>query len=248
VPDAFVAGGGLIIDTADVYSAWVDGHEGGESERVIGEWLERRGRRDEEMITAKVGMLPIGDGKGLAPQHIAAAVKAGKVRVVGASNFTVDRLSAAIEAQDAKGAARYEALQNQYNLLERDEYEGALQDYCVAHDIGMTPYYGLASGYLSGKYRSAGDLKGTRSGGVKTYLEGDGPRVLAALDEVAEATGANQAQIALAWIAAQPGIAAPIASATGVKQVEELLGAMELTLDRDQLGARDAASAATETA
>jgi len=266
VLDAFVAGGGRMIDTADVYSAWVDGHEGGESETVIGEWLRRRGRRDDVMITTKVGMLPIGDGKGLAPSHIAAAidaslrrlgtdyvdlylshrddpsqdlgdvaeafdaaVKAGKVRVVGASNFTVDRLSAAIEAQDAKGAARYEALQNQYNLLERGEYEGALQDYCVAHDIGMTPYYGLARGYLSGKYRSAGDLKGTRSGGVKTYLEGDGPRVLAALDQVAEATGAIQAQIALAWIAAR-------------------LGAMELTLDRDQLDARDAASAATETA
>ena len=112
----------------------------------------------------------------------------------------------------------------------------------------MTPYYGLARGYLSGKYRTPDDLKGTRSGGVKTYLEGDGPRVLAALDQVAEATGANQAQIALAWIAAQPGIAAPIASATSVKQVEELLGAMELTLDRDQLDALDAASAATETA
>jgi aryl-alcohol dehydrogenase-like predicted oxidoreductase len=285
VLDAFVAGGGRMIDTADVYSAWVDGHKGGESETVIGEWLKRRGRRDEVMITTKVGMLPIGDGKGLAPSHIAAAidaslkrlgtdyvdlylshrddpsqdlgdvadafdaaVKAGKVRVVGASNFTVDRLSAAIEAQDAKGAARYEALQNQYNLLERGEYEGALQDYCVAHDIGMTPYYGLASGYLSGKYRSADDLKGTRSGGVKKYLEGNGPRVLAALDEVAEATGASQAQIALAWIAAQPGITAPIASATSVKQVEELLGAMELTLDRDQLDTLDAASAATEAA
>jgi len=285
VLDAFVAGGGRMIDTADIYSSWVDGHDGGESETVIGEWLRRRGRRDDVNITTKVGMLPIDGVEGLAPKHVAAAidaslarlgtdyvdlylahrddpsqdlgnvaeafdaaVKAGKVRVVGASNFDVDRLDQAIEAQQGKGAARYQVLQNHYNLLERSKYEGALQDYCVERGIGMTPYYSLASGYLSGKYRTTDDLKGTRSGSVRKYVEGQGPQVLAALDGVAEATGATLAQIALAWIAAQPGIAAPIASATSVKQVEELLGAMELTLDRDQLEALDTASTATEVA
>jgi aryl-alcohol dehydrogenase-like predicted oxidoreductase len=196
VLDAFVAGGGKVIDTADVYSAWVDGHKGGESEAVIGAWLKQRGRRDDVVITTKVGMLPIDGVQGLAPAHIAKAVegslrrlgtdyidlylahrddegtdqaevaqafdrlvKEGKVRAVGASNFTADRLASAVEGQKAKGLARYQALQNQYNLLERGDYEGAVQDYCVAHDIGMTPYYGLASGYLSGKYRKAEDAK-----------------------------------------------------------------------------------------
>ena len=285
VLDAFVAGGGRMIDTADIYSAWVDGHRGGESETVIGAWLKNRGRRDDVLITTKVGMLPIDGVKGLAPKHIAAAidasltrlgtdyvdlylahqddpdqdqesvadafdaaVKAGKVRFVGASNFTADRLTSALAAQDKAGTARYQALQNQYNLLERGDYEGQVQQFCVDQGIGMTPYYGLASGYLTGKYRSADDIKGTRGGAVKKYLEGNGPRVLTAMDEVAEETGASLAQIALAWIAAQPGIAAPIASATSVKQVEDLLGAITLTLGEGQLAKLDEASRVSEPA
>ena len=280
VLDAFVAGGGTMIDTADVYPAWVPGHVGGESETVIGEWLRHRGRRDDVMITTKVGMLPIGEGTGLAPAHIAAAiegslrrlgtdyidlylahrdddtqdqgavaaafdalVKAGKVRVIGASNFTAERLGSAIGAQDKGAFARYQALQNEYNLLQRNAYEGAVQDFCVAHGIGMTPYYGLASGYLTGKYRTTADLTGVRSGSVKKYVDGNGPRVLAALDAVAAAHGASLAQVALAWIAAQPGIAAPIASATSVAQVEDLLGSIRLTLTADDLAALDLASA-----
>ena len=170
------------------------------------------------------------------------------MRFVGASNFTADRLASALAAQDKAGTARYQALQNQYNLLERGDYEGEVQRLCVEQGIGMTPYYGLASGYLTGKYRSAEDIKGTRGGSVKKYLDGNGPRVLAALDEVAEETGATLAQIALAWIAAQPCIAAPIASATSVKQVEDLLGATALTLDGDQLAKLDAASRVSEPA
>jgi aryl-alcohol dehydrogenase-like predicted oxidoreductase len=284
VLDAFVAGGGRMIDTADIYSAWVDGHRGGESETVIGEWLKSRGRHKDVLITTKVGMLPIDGVKGLSPKHIAAAldasltrlgtdhidlylahqddpdqdqevvaeafdaaVKAGKVRHVGASNFTADRLASALAAQDKAGTARYQALQNQYNLLERGDYEDAVQ-FCVEQDIGMTPYYGLANGYLTGKYRTKDDLHGTRSSRVEKYLVGRGPRVLAAMDEVSEATGATLAQIALAWIAAQPGIAAPIASATSVKQVEDLLGAMTLTLDGDQLAKLDEASRISEPA
>ncbi|HWU03838.1 MAG TPA: aldo/keto reductase [Novosphingobium sp.] len=278
VLDAFVAGGGRMIDTADVYSAWAPGHAGGESETVIGQWLRQRGRREDVMITTKVGMLPIDGVKGLSPAHIARAaeaslqrlgtdqidlylahrddpeqelgavahafdalVQAGKVRAVGGSNYTADRLDAAVQAQEGAGLARFQALQNQYNLLERDEYEGAVQDYCVAHEIGMTPYYGLASGYLTGKYRSMADATGVRGGAVGKYITGHGPQVLAALDAVADARGASVAQVALAWLAAQPGIAAPIASATSVAQVEELLGAMELVLNAEELALLDRA-------
>jgi aryl-alcohol dehydrogenase-like predicted oxidoreductase len=279
VLDAFVAGGGRVIDTADVYSAWVDGHAGGESETVIGAWLRRRGRRDDVIITTKVGLLPIDGAKGLARGHVTAAVEAslrrlgtdyidlylahrdddtvpqdevattfdalvaaGKVRTIGASNFTAERLASALGAQQAAGRARYQVLQNQYNLLERDGYEGTVQDYCVAHGIGMTPYYGLASGYLTGKYRSANDATGVRGGAVGKYIAGKGPRVLAALDEVAAAHGASPAQVALAWLAAQPGIAAPIASATSVHQVEDLLGAIALTLGQEELALLGSAS------
>jgi aryl-alcohol dehydrogenase-like predicted oxidoreductase len=277
VLDAFVAGGGTLIDTADVYSAWAPGHRGGESETVIGEWLRHRGRRDDVLITTKVGLLPIDGVKGLSPAHIAKAVdaslqrlgtdyidlylshrddpnqdqhavaetydalvKAGKVRVIGASNFTAERLTSALDAQ--AGRARYQVLQNQYNLLERGEYEGAVQDACVAHQVSMTPYYGLASGYLTGKYRSAADIQGARSDAAKHYHESNGPRVLAALDATAEAHGATLAQVALAWLIAQPGVTAPIASATNVKQVEDLLKATTLTLDSDDLARLDTAS------
>jgi len=279
VLDAFVAGGGTMIDTADVYSAWKPGHVGGESETVIGAWLRRRGRRDDVQITTKVGLLPIGDGKGLQPAHIATAVDAslrrlgtdyidlylahrddattdqdavaaafdalvagGKVRVIGASNFTADRLDSAIAAQVKGGFAKYQVLQNEYNLLERSGYEGAVQDYCVAHGIGMTPYYGLASGYLTGKYRDADAITGARAHSVAKYAKANGPRVLAALDHVSAAHGVSLAVVALAWIAAQPGIAAPIASATSVAQVEELLGVMRLTLSADDLATLNAAS------
>jgi len=285
VLDAFVAGGGTVIDTADVYSAWASGHQGGESEEVIGAWLRRRGRRDDVTITTKVGMLPIDGGQGLAPAHIAKAVegslrrlgtdyidlylahrddpeqdqeavaqafdalvKAGKVRAIGASNFTAERLDSAVREQEAAGFARYDVLQNQYNLLERGGYEGAVQDYCVAHGIGMTPYYGLASGYLTGKYRHAADVKGARAGAVGKYIDGNGPRVLAAVDAVAQEHGASAAQVALAWLAAQPGIAAPIASATSVAQVEDLLKAITLDLSPQDLARLDAASRTREAA
>ena len=161
-------------------------------------------------------------------------MKAGKVRAIAASNFTRDRLASALAAQEGK--ARYQALENEYNLLERDGFEGALQDFCIANDVPLLPYYGLASGYLTGKYRKPEDLAGkARGGAAEKYMKGKGPRVLKAMDQVSEETGAALAQIALAWIAAQPGVAAPIASATSVEQVEQLLGAMELDLSESQL-------------
>ena len=277
VLDAFVAGGGTVIDTADVYSAWIPGHKGGESETVIGAWLRRRGRRDDVVITTKVGMAE----KGLEPAAIATAVesslrrmgtdyidlylahkddpsqdqgavaeafdtlvKHGKVRVIGASNFSAERLDSAIKAQASSGLAQYQVLQNEYNLLERTGFEGAVQDYCVAHGIGMTPFFSLACGYLTGKYRSPADVTGARAYRVGKYVEGNGPRVLAVLDTVAAAHGASVAQVALAWAAAQPGIAAPIASATSVAQVEELLGSIHLRLTPEDLAALDNASRA----
>jgi aryl-alcohol dehydrogenase-like predicted oxidoreductase len=273
VLDAFVAGGGTMIDTADVYSAWVPGHKGGESESMIGEWLKASGKRDDVLIATKVGMLPGEGGEKLAPARIAAAceaslkrlgtdridlyfahqddedtpqeaaleafaklVDAGKVRVLGASNFHAARLKSANEKARAAGLPRYDVLQPEYNLVSRHKFEGELQDFCVEWNVGVVPYYGLASGFLTGKYRSRDDLsKSVRGGRMGDLLEGKGAAVLKALDSVAEETGATLAQISLAWLIAQAGVSAPIASATSVKQVEELLPAMTLELSKDQV-------------
>jgi aryl-alcohol dehydrogenase-like predicted oxidoreductase len=273
VLDAFVAGGGTMIDTADVYSAWVDGHRGGESETTIGEWLRTSGKRDQVVIATKVGMLPDENGKGLDPRHIASAceaslrrlgtdridlyyahqddegvpqedvlaafgklIEAGKIRILGASNFTAARLKSAVDLAKQQGLPRYHVLQPEYNLVSRQKFEGELQDYCVTENIAALPYYGLAAGFLTGKYRSAADLgKSVRSNQARDLLDGVGTPVLAAMDEVAADTGAPLAQIALAWLIAQPGVCAPIASATSPDQLADLLGAMTLTLTDDQL-------------
>ncbi len=272
VLDAFIEGGGTMIDTADVYSAWVRGHQGGESEAVIGDWLRQSGKRDKVLIATKVGMLPGEGGEKLAPARIAAAceaslkrlgtdridlyfahqddksvpqeavleafaklVTAGKVRVLGASNFHAARLKSANEKARAAGLPRYDVLQPEYNLVSRTKFEGELQDYCVEQNVGVMPYYGLASGFLTGKYRSRDDLsKSVRGGRMGDLLEGKGKAVLDAMDGVADETGATVAQIALAWLIAQDGITAPIASATSVAQLEELLPAMTLSLSAAQ--------------
>jgi aryl-alcohol dehydrogenase-like predicted oxidoreductase len=281
VLDAFVAGGGTMIDTADVYSAWVDGHQGGESESMIGEWLKASGKRDDVLIATKVGMLPGEGGEKLAPARIAAAaeaslkrlgtdrvdlyyahqddedvsqeavleafgklVDAGKVRVIGASNFHAARLKSAVDAAKASGLPRYHVLQPEYNLVSRHKYEGELQDYCVTENIGVLPYYGLASGFLTGKYRTKDDLgQSVRGGRMSELLDGKGKAVLDAMDAVVEETGATHAQVALAWLIAQPGITAPIASATSVKQIEDLLPALTLGLTQAQLDALTEAGA-----
>lgn len=273
VLDAFVARGGRMIDTADVYSAWVDGHHGGESETVIGEWLRATGKRDQVLLATKVGMLPGEGGEKLAPARIAAAVEAslqrlgtdridvyfahqddeavpqedylaafarlveaGKVRVLGASNFHAMRLKSAIDIAVREALPLIHVFQPEYNLVSRHRFEGELQNLCIEHNIAVTPYYGLASGFLTGKYRSRDDLsKSVRGGGMAELLEGKGAAVLAAMDAVAAETGATLAQIALAWLAAQPGVTAPIASATSVEQVEELTGSWDLDLSKDQL-------------
>lgn len=269
--DRFAGAGGTLVDTADVYSAWVPGHKGGESETLIGEWMRTSGKRIG--IATKVGMLPGEGGEKLAPARIAAAcdaslerlgvetidlyyahqddesvpqeevlaafqklIDAGKVRHIAASNFAAARLKSALDIAARDGLPHYRALQPEYNLVSRHRYEGELQDLCVAHNIGVLPYYGLASGFLTGKYRSEADLgKSVRGGRMAELLQGKGQRVLEAMDMVAAETGASLSQIALAWLAAQPGITAPIASATSIAQLDELIAGWDLTLSQDQL-------------
>jgi len=281
--DRFADAGGTLVDTADVYSAWVPGHRGGESETLIGEWLRTSGKRIG--IATKVGMLPgpasEGGGEKLAPARIAAAcdaslkrlgvetidlyyahrddddvpqaevlgafqrlIEAGKVREIAASNFSALRFKSALDIATRDGLPHYRALQPQYNLVARHGFEGELQDLCVTHNIGVLPYHGLASGFLTGKYRSEADLtKSVRGGGMKDLLAGKGVAVLAAMDAVAAETGATLSQIALAWLAAQPGVTAPIASATSVAQLDELIAGWDLELTQDQLDRLTAAGA-----
>lgn len=279
VLDRFVEGGGRMIDTADVYSAWIEGHKGGESERMIGEWLKSSGARDQVLIVTKVGMLPGEGGKGLQPDRIRAAadasldrlgidsidlyfahkddpdvpleemlgafgglIDAGKIGALGASNYTAERLADALRVADEGKLPRFTVMQPELNLLDRDQYEGSLQRLCIAEDIGVIPYFSLASGYLSGKYRGADDLrKSPRGSKAKAYMGGRGPAVLAAMDRIAAETGATLSQIALAWVAQQPGITAPIASATTLDQVDDLLGSLKLRLSDAHLAALTAA-------
>ena len=274
--DAFVDAGGNMVDSADVYSAWVPGNKGGESETVIGNWLRRDpAKRDKVVIATKVGFF-----EGLAPEKIAAAcdaslqrlgidtidlyyhhkddpnvpladslgamdalVKAGKVRSIGLSQYSPERLDEAMRTADANDLTKPCALQTWYNLVEREKLEGALSDTALAHGLRIIPFYGLANGFLTGKYRSKDDLdKSPRGLRNVEYLEGRGMRVLAALDRIAAETGAALASITLAWTIAQPGITAALASATSVDQLEELTAAMSLALTPDQIALLDEAS------
>jgi aryl-alcohol dehydrogenase-like predicted oxidoreductase len=280
--DAFVGGGFNLIDTADVYSTWVPGHKGGESETIIGRWLKKSGQRQRVLIATKVGK-PMGDGsKGLSPKWIRQAVdaslrrlqtdhidlyqshdddatvpfedtlgtyadliRAGKVRAIGASNHSAARLAQALDASARFNLPRYETLQPLYNLVERAPYEAELEPLVRERGLGVINFFGLARGFLSGKYRSEADLaKSARGAGVKqAYFNPRGFAVLAALDDAAVAAKATPAQVALAWQMARPGITAPIASATSVAQLEELMGAARLELDAGTIAALDAASA-----
>jgi aryl-alcohol dehydrogenase-like predicted oxidoreductase len=275
--DAFVDAGGTMIDTADVYTAWIPGHVGGESETVIGKWLKRDPSKcDKVVIATKVGFL-----EGLAPDKIAAAcdaslkrlgidridlyyqhkddenvpladslgaferlVEAGKVRAIGLSQFTAARLDEALETSRRLGFTPVSALQPWYNLVERAKYEDDLRAVAERHGLAVFPFYSLANGFLTGKYRSKDDLnKSVRGMRNVEYLEGRGMRVLAALDEVAAETGAALASVTLAWTMAQPTITAAIASATSMPQLSELLASLQLQLTPDQVARLDAASA-----
>lgn len=278
VLDAYVALGGDSIDTADVYSSWVPGHSGGESETVLGKWFAQGGgRREKVVLCTKVGMwdkrLGIGrqnildacddslrrlqtdaidlyqlhrDDEATAPEEFIGALKelvqAGKVRALGLSNFKPARLEAAIAEAKRQGVA-IATLQPEYNLMNR-QIEAELMPVCVREKVSLIPYYGLASGYLTGKYRTEADkAKSVRGGRMDAYMQGKGPAVLAALDDVSARLGATQAQVALAWIMAKPAIAAPIASATSADQVKDLMRALSLSLSADDIAALDRASA-----
>lgn len=281
VLDALVEAGLNFIDTADVYSVWVPGHRGGESETVIGNWLKRSARRKDVVIATKVGMEMAADRKGLSAVHIARSIEGslqrlqtdyvdlyfshlddagvpfeetlgayhkliseGKVRAIGASNFTAPRLAAALEASRKSGLPRYEVLQTHYNLYLRSEYESTLEPLCLEQHIGVVGYFALACGFLSGKYRTPADAaKSTRGKGVvEKFLNERGLRILAALDEVGRRYAASPASVALAWQMARPGITAPIASATTAAQLEELIAATQLNLDAAAIEQLNAAS------
>jgi len=279
VLDAFVAAGFNLIDTADVYSSWIEGHTGGESETVIGRWIERRGRHDDIVIATKVGV-EMGPGdKGLSRDYLFKAVdrslarlkvdtvdlyqahiddadtpleetlgafadliSAGKVRAIGASNYGVDRLAVALAVSKAEGLPRFETLQPWYNLYDRAGFEGPLSELCLKESLSVIPYFSLASGFLTGKYRMEKDLAGSaRAYRAKDMMNERGFRILAALDAVSAEYEATPAQVALAWLRAH-GVTAPIASATSVEQLTELLAFADIELGGEAVAKLDAAS------
>lgn len=275
--DAFTAGGGNFIDTADGYSAWVPGNTGGDSERLIGEWQELRGNRDELVIATKVSQHP--DFKGLAGDNILKAadaslerlrtdhidlyyahfddetvpleetvtalsslVDAGKVRYIGISNYSAARIAEWFEIVDAKGLHRPVALQPHYNLVER-EFEGELRTIAEREQLAVLPYFSLAKGFLTGKYRAGVDVDSVRAEGAQAYLA-EHAALLPVLDEVAAAHGVSVATVSLAWLRSQPTVAAPIASARTVEQLPDLLASATLELSSDELTALTDASVA----
>lgn len=270
VLDAFLEGGGVAIDTANIYSGWVPGNRGGESERILGAWLRDRGVRDRVFIATKVGMAAGDFPKGLTRDHIrrglegsrerlgidcidlfyaheddldtpvaetvaafAELVDEGAIAMAGASNFTSARLRESLDVADRDGRPGYRVLQPFYNLIDRDGYDADMRDLCAEREIGVMPYFALARGFLTGKYRQdAPAPSSVRAAGVLSDYGGPRPQAaLAVLDEVAAAHDATPAQIALAWLMAQPTVIGPIASATTPDQVRELLGAADITLE-----------------
>lgn len=279
--DGLTDAGLNFIDTADVYSTWVRGNSGGESETIIGKWLNSNGKRNQVVIATKVGSIMSESKKGLSGKYIIRAVedslkrlqtdyidlyqshkddqatpmeetleaydqliKQGKVKVIGASNFTADRLAKALEISKQHGYAAYQCLQPEYNLMDRAGFEENLESLCLEKGISVISYYSLASGFLSGKYRSEADFnKSPRGGGMKKYLNERGFRILKALDDVSEKHNATPTQVSLAWLMARPSITAPIVSATTIDQLQDLIKAVDLKLDTQSIELLTAASA-----
>lgn len=278
--DGFLDAGGNFVDTADVYSTWVPGNKGADSETIIGKWFKRSGKRNKTVLATKVGM-EMGPGKkGLSKAYIQQSVEGslrrlqtdyvdlyqahkddeqtpleetlgafsdlinqGKVRAIGASNYSAQRLRAALDISGKHGFSRYESLQPEYNLYDRAGYEADLEAVCQESGLGVIPYFSLAAGFLTGKYRSEADLRDKARGGkVKNYLNERGFRILAALDQTAKEIGAKPAQVALAWLMTRPTITAPIASATSKEQLKDLVAAADLKLDRAAIERLDQAS------
>ncbi|HVB23602.1 MAG TPA: aldo/keto reductase [Ktedonobacteraceae bacterium] len=284
VLDAYVEGGGNFIDTADTYSTWVPGHEGGESEAVLGRWMSARKNRDRIVIATKLGSRMNNDPhrQGLSRQYMLRAaedslrrlqtdyidlyqahrddldtpleetmatfnelVQQGKARYIGASNYSAERLAAALQVSDQHGYARYQTLQPPYSLVNREEYERDLKQLCIGQGLGVITYSSLASGFLSGKYRQGQVIPSSpRAKGIQQrYMNERGFRILELVDRVAAAHNATPSQVSLAWILAQPDITAPIASATSVEQMRELLSAVSLKLTNEEMQALDRVSA-----
>lgn len=279
--DAFLGAGFNFVDTADVYSRWVPGHKGGESETVLGNWFKRSGKRKNVILATKVGIELAPDKKGLSKAYILREVEdslqrlqtdyidlyqshtddattpleetleaydqliqQGKVRAIGASNYTGARLEEAVKVSEQHHLPRYECLQPHYNLYERAGDEKDLEPVVLKEGIGVIPYFALASGFLTGKYRSEDDLaKGPRGQMVKKYLDPRGFQILAALDEVAAKLGSTPGKVAIAWLMARPSITAPIASATSVAQLSDLVDAANLQLDAASVETLNRASA-----
>jgi len=279
--DAFVEAGGNLIDTANSYSRWVPGHQGGESETVIGRWIARRGRHDDVVIATKVGADMGQGGRCLRRDYILQAadeslrrlqveaidlyqshwddektpfdetldayarlIRQGKVKAIGASNLTGARLAEALDVSAREGLPRYDTLQPPYNLYDRETFEGDLRDLCLREDIGVITYFSLAAGFLTGKYRTEVDYgKSPRGTGMKKFLNERGLRILDALDDVAARLHSAPASVALAWLMAQPGVDAAIASATSLAQFEALIAATRLSLDEVDMRQLEEASA-----
>lgn len=279
--DAWMDAGFTAIDTADVYSSWVPGHQGGESETVLGRWFKARGNRDKVVLATKVGM-HMGNGQqGLSRAWIVKAVEDslrrlqtdyidlyfshaddplvpldepleayqrlmsdGKVRAIGASNFSAERLEEALKVSRESALPSYTVLQPSYNLYDRQDFEQNLAAVCQREKLGVTPYFALASGFLTGKYRSKEEAAGrAREGMVANYFTERGDRILAALDKVSQARNSTPAAVAIAWLMAQPAITAPIVSATSLKQLQALQAAVSLDLSDAELGELAVASA-----
>lgn len=271
--DAFTGAGFNFIDTADVYSRWAPGNQGGESETIIGNWMKKKGNRKDVIIATKVGS-DMGEGKkGLSKKYIRQAVedslqrlqtdcidlyqthfddesipieetleayqqliKEGKVLHIGASNLSAERLKASLETAFENGLPAYETFQPHYNLYEREKFENGLEPICLGNNLGVLNYYSLASGFLTGKYRSKDDLdKSPRGGGVAKYLDNRGFKILAALDEVAKQLNTTPATVAIAWLIHRPSVTAPIVSATSLKQLDSIIKAPDLPITAHEI-------------
>jgi aryl-alcohol dehydrogenase-like predicted oxidoreductase len=279
--DAFLDAGFNTIDTADVYTRWVEGNKGGESETEIGNWLKQSGRRDQVIIATKVGSELDSERKGLKKDYIIKAaedslkrlqtdyidlyqshyddpstpveetlraydqlVQEGKVRAIGTSNMSVERLHESLKVSVEKGLIAYQTLQPEYNLFDREKYETTYEPFLKEKNIGVINYFSLASGFLSGKYRSESDLHGrSRARSVKKYLNERGFKILKALDETAAQYNVSQSAIALAWLIARPSITAPIVSATNLDQLKEFVTAANLKLSDETIETLNTASA-----
>lgn len=270
--DGLIDRGLNMIDTADVYSNWVEGHEGGESEALIGDWLSMRGGRARVIVATKGGMR-MGEGReGLSARWLTQAVDdslrrlktdyidlyqlhqpddktpteetvqvmarlidAGKIRFFGVSNFSTAQISDLLRVSHDLGLPRPESVQPEFNLIARNEFEGTLAELCQREKLGAISYFALAAGFLSGKYRSQADLKGARSARVASFMNERNLRILQKLIAVAEAEGISPAAAAIAWIRTQPAITAPIASATSMAQLDEIVLAARHELDPQSL-------------